>query len=315
MTFGRHACLMATVCVHVGGHVTLLFSIHSETLLTRRQGSRGAGLCLENGIIAEVSEIEDAEDQITVVRHNGEELEGGDVLYTDLLKEFRDIFKVNSPVSISLELELPVSQGFGMSAAGLLATSLALGELFDVGNVGQLARLAHRIERTHSAGLGDILGLWAGGVELRTTPGAPPSPGKVRCFTADVPALLVWVPEGMKHTSGYIDDPKWKKSITKAGNDCVNRLMKLSWDRNVWQQLLSESDRFAMDSGLLEESERSNLLATVIDNLEPNMSSHLCMLGTSVVVVPRKLSIGVDFEDLAAKLRSLGLGVFLTHIQ
>ena len=35
---------MATV--QVGGHITLLFSIHDDALLPRNQGSRGAGLSL-----------------------------------------------------------------------------------------------------------------------------------------------------------------------------------------------------------------------------------------------------------------------------
>ena len=39
---------MATV--RVGGHITLLFSIHDDALLPRNQGSRGAGLCLEKGV-------------------------------------------------------------------------------------------------------------------------------------------------------------------------------------------------------------------------------------------------------------------------
>jgi pantoate kinase len=216
---------------------------------------------------------------------------------------------------LELFLELPVSQGFGMSAAGLLATSLALGELFDVGEVGQLARLAHRIERNHSTGLGDILGLWAGGVELREVPGSPPSPGKVRAFSANVPALLIWVPSDTKHTSGYIDNLEWKIAITKAGDKSVNHLMKYPWNRKIWPELLSEADRFAIDSGLLEEKERSDLLATVVENIENNMSCHLCMLGTSVIIVPSKIDQKIDCDEVASKLRSLGLGVFETRLQ
>ena len=306
---------MTTISVHVGGHVTLLFSIHSGALLARRQGSRGAGFCLENGVIAVVSILSENRDQIIVTTMDGSELEKGDTLYLNLLEEFREIFKVTDSVSLELILELPVSQGFGMSAAGLLATSLALGELFDVGEVGQLARLAHRIERNHSTGLGDILGLWAGGVELREVPGSPPSPGKVHTFSANIPALLIWAPGDTKHTSDYIDNPEWKIAITKAGDKSVNHLMKYPWDRKIWPELLSEADRFAINSGLLEEKERSDLLATVIENVENNMSCHLCMLGTSVIIVPSKIDQEIDCDEVASKLRSLGLGVFETRLQ
>ena len=41
---------MSEVTVHVGGHVTLLFSVNSKQLLARNQGSKGAGFCLEDGV-------------------------------------------------------------------------------------------------------------------------------------------------------------------------------------------------------------------------------------------------------------------------
>ena len=140
---------MGEVTIHVGGHVTLLFSIHSEPLLARNQGSKGAGLCLEQGVISTVKILPQGGDEISVFSVDGKRFEKGEKLYIDLLKSFREIFSINNPVSIVVNLELPVSQGFGMSAAGLLATSFALGELFDRGDEGQLARLAHRLSLIH----------------------------------------------------------------------------------------------------------------------------------------------------------------------
>ena len=157
--------LMSEVTVHVGGHVTLLFSVNSKQLLARNQGSKGAGFCLEDGVESTVRILDTGTDKITVRTMDGELFTNGNELYTELLKSFREVFNIESSVEIDVKLELPISQGFGMSAAGLLATSLALGELFDKGDEGQLARLAHRIERNISGGLGDILGLWAGGTQ------------------------------------------------------------------------------------------------------------------------------------------------------
>lgn len=259
--------------------------------------------------------LEEGPDEISVIAMDGTLFESGKKLYSDLLKAFRHIFNVEEAVSIEIQLELPVSQGFGMSAAGLLATSLALGELFDRGDEGQLARLAHRIERNISGGLGDILGLWAGGCELRTIPGSPPSPGKAVGFSVNSPALLVWDPDGQKHTSSYIDDANWKEKITKAGDSAVNRLKKYDWDSRVWDTLLEEADRFALDSGLLEEKDRANLLNIALTNASESMSCHLCMLGTSLIIVPRILGQEFDSSELASHLRSLGLGVRETTLQ
>jgi len=306
---------MSEVTVHVGGHVTLLFSIHSNSLLSRNQGSKGAGFCLEDGVEVSIKRTENETDKISVTTIDGSILDGGLKLYSDLIESFRELFQINERIDVDVRLELPISQGFGMSAAGLLATSLCLGEFFDRGDEGQLARLAHRIERQISGGLGDILGLWAGGCELRTKPGSPPSPGVAQGFSVGCKALLVWDPDGMKHTSGYIDDPSWKKKITLAGEASVNRLMQNSWDIGVWDILLQEADKFALESGLLEEKTRADLLDVVLTNATTNMSCHLCMLGTSLIVVPRDLSQDFDTDELASKLRKLGLGVRETTLQ
>ena len=306
---------MSEVTVHVGGHVTLLFSIHSNSLLSRNQGSKGAGFCLEDGVEVSIKRTDNEADKISVTTIDGSTLDGGLKLYSDLIESFRELFQINERIDVDVRLELPISQGFGMSAAGLLATSLCLGEFFDRGDEGQLARLAHRIERQISGGLGDILGLWAGGCELRTNPGSPPSPGVAQGFSVGCKALLVWDPDGMKHTSGYIDDPSWKKKITLAGEASVNRLMQNSWDIGVWDILLQEADKFALESGLLEEKTRADLLDVVLTNATTNMSCHLCMLGTSLIVVPRDLSQDFDTDELASKLRKLGLGVRETTLQ
>ena len=306
---------MEPVSVHVGGHVTLLFSIHSEALLPRNQGSKGAGFCIEHGVVSTVGISDSDADEISVLNYEGDNFDDGNELYLSLLQEFRKLFSISSPVRIDVALELPVSQGFGMSAAGLLATSLALGEFFNRGDEGQLARLAHRIERENSGGLGDVLGLWAGGCELRTKPGSPPFPGKCQSFSVACQALLVWDPENEKHTSDYIDDEAWISKITKAGEESVSRLEKIEWSEDIWETILSEADTFSLRSGLLEESSRANLLNLVINNSDENMSCHVCMLGTSVIIVPRNLNTAFNVDELASKLTSLGLGVKLTSLQ
>ena len=306
---------MDEVTVQVGGHVTLLFSVHSKPLLARNQGSKGAGLCLEDGVEATVEHLAKGPDQILVTKMDGSPFVEGEKMYFDLLNSFRDLFNIDSPVRITIHLELPVSQGFGMSAAGILATSLALGELFDCGDEGQLARLAHRLERQNSGGLGDVLGLWAGGCELRVIPGSPPFPGKAYGFDVGCPALLVWDPDGGKHTSNYIDDPQWKSKITLAGESAVNRLKMHEWNQGIWNRLLEEADNFALESGLLDEPERAKLLNLVLEQSDDSMSSHLCMLGTSLIILPKRLGQNVDFGTITYKLRSLGLGVRETILQ
>ena len=126
---------------------------------------------------------------------------------------------------------------------------------------------------------------------------------------------MVWDPDGKKHTSSYIDDADWQVKISNAGESAVERLKKYSWDSSIWNMLLDEADKFAMQSGLLDEVERANLFSTVIENTDESLSPHLCMLGTSLIIVPTQLGQEPDYSEIAATLRSFGLGVRETRIQ
>ena len=90
--------MMDEVVVQAGGHVTLLFSIHSKPLLARNQGSRGAGLCLEDGAEVTAKIIEKGPDNISVTHMDGQGFPEGEDLYVDLLESFREIFKIESQI-------------------------------------------------------------------------------------------------------------------------------------------------------------------------------------------------------------------------
>ena len=245
-------------------------------------------------------------------------------MYVDLVDELRQarLLPLDSNYSVDVELQLPLSQGFGMSAAGLSALALACFEMTKKGAKPQYFRAAHHIERRYSGGLGDVLGLYVGGVELRTHPGSPPSPGVARSFPLDSPILLVWQSSGSKHTSEYIDHPEWKASITRAGDAAVDRLATKSWNPSIWSELLNEAQTFGRMSKMLEEPFRKAMLASVQSalnelNLQAEMRARLCMLGTSCVLLPSKANQPLDEEDLmrlSKRLHSLNLESTITQI-
>ena len=335
---------MATV--RVGGHITLLFSIHDDAILPRNQGSRGAGMSLEKGVVATIEPIGQAEPEEqgqemagwqrdvleikgkgrteVIISSSGEPFEGQTQMYVDLVDELRNarLLPVDVHYSLTIELELPVSQGFGMSAAGLCATALACFEMTNQGSIEQYFRISHHIERRYRGGLGDVLGLYVGGVELRTVPGSPPSPGHARSFGVQTPVLLIWKPEGSRHTSEYIDHPDWKKTITRAGDTAVNTLSEMKWDETVWPKLLQESQVFATASKMLEEPTRRDLLESVrsiiqTHQLQASIRIRLCMLGTSCVLLPARLNEPLSEETLsmlASELQQLGFGVEQTFL-
>jgi pantoate kinase len=79
---------------------------------------------------------------------------------------------LNVTASVVTECTLPISAGFGLSAAALLATLTALNHLFDRGmNAEKIAQCAHAAEIAHRTGLGDVAACQGGGRVIRSGPG------------------------------------------------------------------------------------------------------------------------------------------------
>ena len=94
---------MSEVTVQVGGHVTLLFSVHSKPLLARNQGSKGAGFCLEDGVLSTVRVLPKGPDMITVTSMDGSPFTDGEQLYLEILNAFRELFNIESSVGIDVQ--------------------------------------------------------------------------------------------------------------------------------------------------------------------------------------------------------------------
>ena len=198
-----------------------------------------------------------------------------------------------------------------MSAAGLLATASALCRVLEVDT--EIAEIAHLVERSNSSGLGDVLAASVGGVELRLEPGAPPSQGQAVSFSADAEVILCWDPEASRHTRIYIDDADWKARITEAGLAAVTRLSSTSWDSGRWPELLNEAEVFSAASGMMDDAVRLALLSKVKAVLPQGVKPLLCMLGTSVCVLPLDLSAEV-MDEVEAGLHSSGVRYVRTRI-
>ena len=331
------------------GHITLIFSIHDSSLLPRAQGSRGVGICLEDGVRVELvhtgkvspdSDVKTSHGQsvdipavysktgeliINIYSMDGEKFSGSDSMYHDLVSELREMYLLSEHDSFELNifLELPVSQGFGMSASGLLSTSLAFFEFSKKGRLDQYVRLAHRLERKYHGGLGDVLGIYLGGVEMRTIAGSPGAGGFGVSFGSKTDVLLVWEDASKRHTSTYIDDPKWKSSISEAGDKCVDELSSGAWNKDKWDSILENSMKFSNDSGMLEEDVRASFLAKVNSSIEAKGLSNkvqacLCMLGISAVILPKSLDdkIAIDkLQNLGSEVQKLGLEYKVSRIE
>ena len=237
-----------------GSHVTLIFTVNDDDDEIMNQGSLGAGLCLEQGVETIARGIEgDFNIDIRFIEGMGK-----NNLYERTLEllseEITDVKEYSWDLAV--KLKLPLSQGFGMSASGSISAAMAFQRALGKPHEESLRRafsIAHRVEREFSTGLGDVTALAAGGVERRISPGAPFSgkllnrgPGLSEGWTGEIEVILAWKEDSGKHTSSYIDDEKWKDSISSAGKEQMKSLVDGKWDEKRWGELLERSEILSM---------------------------------------------------------------------
>ena len=150
------------------GHVTAFFEVHEDPN-PRAKGSRGAGLCLSLGVRT-VARVRDApRPSIDVIVNDRRQKAEVTQRVIEKLVGSRSL-----QVKVLSETPLPVSQGFGVSAAAALSTALALDDALGQGVPrNELVAIAHETEVECGTGLGDVVPASLGGMDLRSKPGAP----------------------------------------------------------------------------------------------------------------------------------------------
>lgn len=249
------------------GHVTGFFEIRrSADMLST--GSRGAGMCLSLGARSEVRVADSARQSIevsidgrkspaAVTKHALRHLAGDERL----------------KLAVRTTLDLPVSQGFGMSAAGALSASIALASI--LGESRQRAfEAAHMAEIETSGGLGDVSALHAGGITLRRKPGLPPI-GDVMRIDGE-PEVVLCVIGRSKLTKSILANPAKARAINSSGSRKVNQLSRTP---SIYR-LMELSAQFARESGLAS----GRILEAMSAASELGIAS-MSMLGNSVFAV------------------------------
>ena len=311
-----------------GAHITLLFTIDDSSEDPVYQGSRGAGICLKDGVEA-IAKGDNGSGKLTVRFKNGEH---DSRMYQDVLSELvEEIPEIGDfDWELDIIMSLPTSQGFGMSASGAVASSMAIQRAIGIPHEECVRRsflVAHIVERKRSSGLGDTTALSSGGVERRIAAGSPFSgslldhgPGVSQGWSIEIPILISWKEKTGRHTSSYIDSEDWRNKICQAGELAMERIGQGEWDELRWQELIEESLRFSSESGLEMDASRSEIIESVnkaIDDSEfsESLSAMLCMLGESVVIVPKDPHWEEDWiYRISEELEGNGLSSFSSRV-
>jgi len=149
------------------GHVTGIFRPEVTHRDPRGRGSVGAGIVLELGAWAEARFSPGPRSRIRVVADG----RGPWPISEDVARRMTP--EEPGTLTVRLTHELPVGQGFGMSAAGALATALAVGAL-SARPTAHAVEVAHLADLFGGGGLGGVAAILGGGLEVRTRAGVPP---------------------------------------------------------------------------------------------------------------------------------------------
>jgi pantoate kinase len=145
----------------VPGHITGFFSVHRDEDDPTKTGSRGAGLTLTDGV--EVT-LQPADETSVYLDDASIDVES--------VRRVLDTLEVTATVSV--ESDVPLGSGFGVSGAMALGTALAANAEFDRKlSENELTTIAHGAEVQAGTGLGDVVAQMRGGAPIRLEPGGP----------------------------------------------------------------------------------------------------------------------------------------------
>ncbi len=270
---------MKEIKVFVPAHITCFFEpcIYDSYI---ESGSRGAGINLSKGAYTTIR-VEEKPDQIIETYLNGRRIDSP--LIKDCVKQLIRDEKLH--VAVENQLELPVSQGFGMSAASLLGTSVGIAKLLDLDET-EATRIAHTVEIKHHTGLGDITGILAGGVEIRIKPGIP---GETRNIPFNGEIIVCTLP-GKLETKKVLTNPVKMSLIKEYGGIYLKELLL---EPSI-EKLFDLSWRFTLETKLATP----RIQEIVVEASKHGLAS-MCMLGNSIYAIG-------DIDRLEEKLGFFG---------
>lgn len=240
----------------------MFFSVHRHEE-PRRSGSRGAGIAIEDGVT------------VTVREGDGIELNGEP---TEIEAVERVLTTFEPSLGVSIQTELPLGMGFGISGAAALGTALAANDVLDGSRTEEeLVAIAHTADVESNTGLGDVVAQARGGLPIRLEPGVPPH-GRLDGIPAT--GRVEYLSLGTMSTQAVIGDNT--SELSAAGDACLESLL----EQPTTERLVSLGRTFATETELIDDA-----LQQIVDDVrEAGGDACLGLLGRTVVSLDRGLS-------------------------
>lgn len=260
------------------GHITGFFEICDQPENLSQKGSRGAGICFNQGIITQAS-IKPAEQNIITIYINRTKLNSASVSY-DVAKTF--LTKIKKPYKLAIEhkVDIPIGCGLGSSGAAALSLALALNKILPSQKTDRAAiQIAHIAEIKNKTGLGTVIGQSKGGLEIRKKSGGPGF-GKIESLAINKNYRVVGIVLERMSTGRMLINQKIRERINENGEKALKRFLK----RPSVNQFMEVSRDFAESIGLI-----SSRLRKIIDITDKK--GFLCsqaMFGETLFSIVRK---------------------------
>lgn len=255
-------------------HVTLLFTICDADPNPLKKGSRGIGFSIKTGTNTEVKFEEGSVNEVEIlINERADPAPVSRYVVDTFLRKTEHHGKVLVHHGNVHEEK----SGFGLSGAGALSAALALNEILECGltriECGQIAHEAEVINRT---GLGDVIGQFYGGFEMRVKEGAP-GIGQIKKIELPVDTRIVCTSVGTLETRQILTNPQSRQKIITSGKEILEKLEQKS--PMTLKQVFQNAKEFAGQTGLLPQE-----LDRVLRKLEQNgfENASMIMLGKSI---------------------------------
>jgi len=263
------------------GHISGFFEPIYDQDLTRT-GSRGAGINISLGAVSEVFAESSTKQDFEIYVNNRKSS-------APVIKLALKYMLGDNPIRVTVKtgLDLPVRQGFGMSAASALSATYALAKVTGVSK-NEAMKASHFAEIQLRTGLGDVMASCFGGVEIRKSAGLPPW-GIIEHIPGKYDLVLCVVGKKLD-TKKILSDSAKASKIVDYGKYCTKKLLENPSIENFF----SLSQTFAKKTDLADK----RVIEAINAANQFGMAS-MCMLGSSVFAIGKT-------DELCKSLSSFG---------
>jgi pantoate kinase len=264
------------------GHISGFFEPIFNNNDIFKTGSKGAGINISLGAKSEVI-VKKSNDFNINIYLDGKKLSDS-IIKTAIYYLIKD---KNLDIEVKTKLDLPLSQGFGMSGASVASASFALTKILNKSYFDAI-KASHYAEVIHKTGLGDVISCFFGGVEIRTKPGLPPW-GSIQHIPGNYEIVLCVLDEKID-TRKILNNKNKLELISKYGNYCTGELIKSPNIKNLilYSQLFTKKTMLG-----------SKKIFEAMKMIDDVGLASMCMLGNSV------FAIG-DTKNILNKLDKIG---------